>query len=350
MVFWNRRKFMAGAAGLAGAALIAPYGARAQSGRNLTPGAPFDPRPAMNAAYADAGRPITDETVNSTYNNFYEFASHKQISEAAQRLETDGWTVQFDGLVEKPFEIGMEDLLSKVALEERVIRHRCVEAWSMVAPWIGFPVSEAMRLAQPLSSAKYVRFETFYNPSVAPGQREPWYDWPYVEGLTMAEAAHELSFLVVGAYGKVLPKQFGAPIRLHVPWKYDFKSIKSVVKISFVEERPVSFWEDAASSEYGFWANVNPSIAHPRWSQATERVLGTNERIPTQLFNGYAEEVCPSLCWLPGEVRRSPLAVTFVTQRAKKGRARRPGKVRQGGNDNGARSPKGRHSADVQMI
>ena len=288
-VFWNRRAFLAG---LAGAALAGPGRALAESTpRALVPGEAFTPKPALNPAYADAGRPVTDEGVNSTYNNFYEFASHKRIYDAAQALDTQGWTVQFDGLVEQPFEIGMEDLLAKVALEERVVRHRCVEAWSMVAPWIGFPVSEALRLAKPLSSAKYVRFETFYDPQVAPGQREIWYSWPYIEALTMAEAAHELSFLVVGAYGKVLPKQFGAPLRLHLPWKYGFKSIKSVVKISFVEQQPISFWEEANAREYGFWANVNPEVAHPRWSQATERVLGTDERIPTQLFNGYGEQV-----------------------------------------------------------
>ncbi len=161
----------------------------------------------------------------------------------------------------------------------------------MVAPWIGFEMSHLLALAKPLSSAKFVRFETFLDKSVAPGQRQPWHPWPYVEGLTMAEAANELTFMVVGAYGKVLHKQFGAPIRLHTPWKYGFKSIKSVVKITFTDERPVSFWEELQAREYGFWANVNPEVNHPRWSQATERVLGSEDRIPTLLYNGYGEEV-----------------------------------------------------------
>ena len=293
-VFWNRRAFLTGAAGIAGAALTTPLSALAQDAGKfeLAAGKPFAPKPALNPAFAEAGRPITDERVNSTYNNFYEFASHKRVYEAAQKLDTSDWKISIEGQVEKPFEIGMEDLLAKVSLEERVYRHRCVEAWSMVAPWIGFKVSDILALAKPLSSAKFVRFHTFYNPKVAPGQREPWYSWPYTEGLTMAEAANELSLMVVGAYGKVLPKQFGAPIRLHTPWKYGFKAIKSIVKISFEDKQPVSFWEKAQGREYGFWANVNPKVAHPRWSQATERVLGEGDkRIPTQLFNGYAEQV-----------------------------------------------------------
>jgi sulfoxide reductase catalytic subunit YedY len=176
-------------------------------------------------------------------------------------------------------------------IEERVIRHRCVEAWSMVTPWIGFPLAALVAEAKPLGSAKFLRFETFLDSDVARGQRQHWYPWPYVEGLTMAEATNELAFMVVGAYGRVLHKQFGAPIRLHTPWKYGFKSIKSITRISFVEEQPVSFWEELQAKEYGFWANVNPEVAHPRWSQATEEVLGTGERVPTQLFNGYGAQV-----------------------------------------------------------
>jgi sulfoxide reductase catalytic subunit YedY len=196
-----------------------------------------------------------------------------------------------DGEVEKPFEIGVEELVSAMPLEERIYRHRCVEAWSMVAPWIGFPLAALMERAKPLSAAKYVRLETFMDPDIARGQRQHWYPWPYVEGLTIEEAGNELAFMVVGAYGKVLHKPFGAPIRLHLPWKYGFKSIKSIRRISFVREQPVSFWEELQSNEYGFWANVNPEVNHPRWSQATERVLGTDERIPTEKFNGYGPEV-----------------------------------------------------------
>jgi sulfoxide reductase catalytic subunit YedY len=161
----------------------------------------------------------------------------------------------------------------------------------MVVPWIGSPLAALVALARPLGSARFVAFETFQNPDVARGQRQFWYPWPYTEGLTMEEAGNELAFMVVGAYGKVLHKSFGAPLRLHLPWKYGFKSIKSIVRISFTDTRPVGFWEELQASEYGFWANVNPEVAHPRWSQATERVLGTDERVPTVLFNGYGEEV-----------------------------------------------------------
>ncbi len=284
-VYLNRRALLA-AAGAGALTTIA-----ASPSLAAKPEDPFTPMPERNPAYADAGRPITDETENAAYNNFYEFGSHKRIAEAAQDLETDGWTIAIDGLVEKPFEISTDDLIAGAPLEERVIRHRCVEAWSMVVPWVGFPLSHLVELAKPLSGAKYVRFETFVDSSVARGQKQFWYPWPYVEGVTTEEAANELSFLVVGAYGKVLHKQFGAPVRLHLPWKYGFKSIKSIVRVSFTDERPVSFWEELQSKEYGFWANVNPEIDHPRWSQASEKVLGTNERVPTLLFNGYAEQV-----------------------------------------------------------
>jgi len=304
-IYRSRRAFLAGTAGLAtlgaAAAVIGPFGAMSPA-RAAVPETPFAPTPPRNPGYANAGREITDETVTTTYNNFYEFGSHKKIAEASKALDTAGWTVAIDGLVEEPFEIGIEDLIAAMPIEERIYRHRCVEAWSMVAPWIGFELSALLDRARPLSSAKYLRFETFLDPDIARGQRQHWYPWPYVEGLTMAEAANPLSFMVVGAYGKVLPHQFGAPVRLHTPWKYGFKSIKSVVRISFVEERPVSFWEELQASEYGFWANVNPEVDHPRWSQAEERVLGTDEKIPTELFNGYGEEVAHLYAGLEEEV------------------------------------------------
>jgi sulfoxide reductase catalytic subunit YedY len=246
---------------------------------------------ATNPSYADAGRPVTEEEIAARYNNFYEFGSHKQIYDAAQALETEGWTIEVDGMVEQPFTIAVDDLIAEMPMEERIVRHRCVEAWSMVVPWIGFELSKLVERCKPLGSAKYIRFETFLDPDVARGQRQFWYPWPYVEGCTMAEAMHPLSFMVVGAYGKILRKQYGAPIRLHQPWKYGFKHIKSIRKISFTDEQPVSFWEELQASEYGFWANVNPAVDHPRWSQATERDIGTGERIPTELFNGYAEQV-----------------------------------------------------------
>jgi methionine sulfoxide reductase catalytic subunit len=237
-------------------------------------------------------RPLTDEKLATTYNNFYEFGSQKSIASEAQSLKIRPWTVKIDGLVEKPVTIDIDELLKKIPIEERLYRHRCVEAWSMAVPWSGFPMSALVDLAKPLGSAKYVRMETFLDPKTAPGQKEFWYPWPYVEGIAVAEAGNELAFLVTGMYGKPVPKQDGAPLRLVLPWKYGFKSVKSIVHFSFTEKRPVSFWETVQASEYGFWANVNPEVPHPRWSQATERVLGgTNERVPTLKWNGYGEFV-----------------------------------------------------------
>ena len=284
-VFLNRRQWLAGATAIAGAMAAGPALALAAAETEWTPKAP------QNPAYSDPGREVTPEDVNSTYNNFYEFGSHKQIAPAAQDLVTDPWTISIDGMVEEPFQIGIDDLIAKMPIEERVYRHRCVEAWSMVVPWIGFPLAKLVELAKPLSSAKYVQFQTFMAPSIARGQRQHWYPWPYTEGLTIEEASNELPLMVVGAYGKVLHKQFGAPVRLHVPWKYGFKSIKSIDRITFTDKQPVSFWENLQSAEYGFWANVNPAVAHPRWSQAQEKVLGTTEKIDTQIFNGYGDQV-----------------------------------------------------------
>ena len=176
-------------------------------------------------------------------------------------------------------------------LDERLYRHRCVEAWSMDVPWSGFPLKALVELARPLSSARYLRFTSFENAAVAPGQKTPWYPWPYTEGLTMAEATNELAYFATGVYGKALPKQNGAPLRLTLPWKYGFKSAKGIVRIEFTDKRPVSFWEALSAKEYGFWANVNPKVPHPRWSQATERVLGLDGRVPTRLYNGYGAYV-----------------------------------------------------------
>ncbi|HEU0155769.1 MAG TPA: protein-methionine-sulfoxide reductase catalytic subunit MsrP, partial [Stellaceae bacterium] len=235
------------------------------------------------------------------YNNFYEFGSEKEIADDAQALKIRPWTIKIDGLVEKPFTIGIDDLLKKVTLEERVYRHRCVEAWSLVVPWSGFPLSALVALAKPLGSAKYLRTETFLDTAEAPGQKQFWYPWPYIEGLTMAEANNELAFLVTGMYGKPVAKQDGAPLRLAVPWKYGFKSAKSIVRFEFTEKRPVSFWETVQGNEYGFWANVNPDVPHPRWSQATERVIGTDKRVPTLMWNGYGEFVAHMYDELKGE-------------------------------------------------
>ena len=246
-------------------------------------------------------RPLTDESFATSYNNFYEFGSHKQISAAAQALRLRPWQVALDGLVEQPLTLDVDDLLRRMPLEERLYRHRCVEAWSMAVPWSGFPLKALVDLARPLGSAKYLQMTSFEDPDTAPGQRQVWYPWPYVEGLTIAEATNELAFIATGLYGKPMPKQNGAPLRLAVPWKYGFKSVKSIVRFTFTAERPATFWETIQASEYGFWANVNPEVPHPRWSQASERVLGTDEQVPTQLFNGYAEYVADLYKGLEGE-------------------------------------------------
>ena len=235
-------------------------------------------------------RDLTPEQTASRYNNFYEFSLSKNAFRQAESLKTRPWTVKIDGLVEKPMTVGIDDLIKAMPLEERLYRHRCVEAWSMTMPWTGFPLRKLVEYAKPMGSAKFVRFETFLDPKMAPGQRG-FFPWPYVEALTMAEATNDLALMVTGAYGKPLANAFGAPLRLHTPWKYGFKSIKSITKISFVEKRPETFWETAGPGEYGFWANVNPQVPHPRWSQATEEVIGTSDRRPTLLFNGYGEFV-----------------------------------------------------------
>ncbi|MGH6882475.1 MAG: protein-methionine-sulfoxide reductase catalytic subunit MsrP, partial [Hypericibacter sp.] len=263
-------------------------------------------RPAWAAAMADPSaklypvphndnykldRALTAEKWATSWNNFYEFNESKDVVADAQALPIRPWTVKIDGMVAQPIEIGIDDLLAKMPLEERLYRHRCVEAWSMAVPWSGFPLKALVAMAQPSADAKYLRMETFENPDVAPGQNQAWYPWPYVEGLTMAEATNELAFLATGVYGKPLPPQNGSPLRLTVPWKYGFKSIKSIVRFSFTDQQPMNFWQALQSSEYGFWANVNPEVPHPRWSQAHERVLGTDDVVATQLFNGYAEQV-----------------------------------------------------------
>ena len=287
-VVFNRRAFLA--AGGAAALSLSPELALAQRIADL-PDPTKDLYPVKrNDAYV-LDRPITDEKINNSYNNFYEFGSAKTIAKAAQALKLRPWTIKIDGMVEKAQEIGIDDLIRKMPLEERLYRHRCVERWSMAIAWSGFPFAKLVELAKPLSSAKYVRMETFLDPSLASGQRQTWYPWPYVEGLTMAEATNELAFLVTGAYGKPVSKQMGAPLRLAVPWKYGFKSIKSIVRFHFTDQRPKSFWEALQGSEYGFWANVNPQVPHPRWSQAMEELIGLDERRPTLLFNGYGDYV-----------------------------------------------------------
>lgn len=243
----------------------------------------------------------TPEEKVTGYNNFYEFGLDKADPAAnAGSLKTDLWTLTIDGEVAKPLTLDYNDLTTRFPLEERIYRMRCVEAWSMVVPWIGFPLHKLLAMVEPTSDAKYVSFETLYAPEIMPGQKDRFIggglDYPYVEGLRIDEAMHPLTLLTVGVYGKALPPQNGAPIRLTVPWKYGFKGIKSIVSIKLTRERPPTTWNLAAPNEYGFYANVNPHVDHPRWSQATERFIGSGgaldvKRQPTLLFNGYADQV-----------------------------------------------------------
>ncbi|MBL1437426.1 MAG: protein-methionine-sulfoxide reductase catalytic subunit MsrP [Rhodobacteraceae bacterium] len=294
-LFVNRRQLMVGAAAGVGAGLIggAALAAPAES--------QFSPAIGRASGFPHASTPITPEAINSTYNNFYEFGSSKSISQEAQALKTDPWTLTIDGDVEQEITIDIDTLMSRMPMQERVYRHRCVEGWSMVIPWVGFPLKDLVAMAAPLSKARYVRFETFYDTETAPEQKASWLPWPYTESITINEATNDLAMLVVGAYGKVLHKQFGAPLRLHLPWKYGFKSIKSISRITFGTARSKSFWEELNGNEYGFWANVNPEVPHPRWSQATEKPLGQDERVPTALFNGYGEQVAGMYAGMEGD-------------------------------------------------
>ena len=269
----GRRSLFAGAA----AAGLAPAAARAAAA-------------VVDTKYPP-GRAVTPAKNATTYNNYYEFSEDKDLWEAAQKLPQSPWSIQIGGEVEKPFTIALPDLIKQVQLQDRVLRHRCVEAWAMTVPWTGFPLAELVKLAKPTASAKYIVFQTREDRKVMPGLSEVWYPWPYIEGLTMAEANNDLAFLATGMYGKPVPPQDGGPIRLLVPWKYGFKSAKALAKISFATKRPVNFWQAIAPNEYGFWANVNPAVPHPRWSQRTERLIGEGKRVPTQIYNGYGEWV-----------------------------------------------------------
>jgi sulfoxide reductase catalytic subunit YedY len=288
-----RRRAWLRAAGLGAVAIAAPGLAGAQTAQG--------PLNAVANSRFQPGRDITPEKDAASYNNYYEFGSSKSVAAAAQKLPQSPWTLKLEGLVEKPQELDLGDLLKRVSLEERVLRHRCVEAWAMTVPWTGFPMAELVKLAAPTSAARFVVFETIQDRARMPGLRQSWYPWPYQEGCTLAEATNELCFLAVGMYGKPVPAQNGGPIRVLFPWKYGFKSGKALTRIRFTDTRPVSFWEKLQPSEYGFWANVNPAVPHPRWSQASERLLGSNERVPTQIFNGYGEFVAPLYAGLEKE-------------------------------------------------
>ena len=241
----------------------------------------------------ELGKPLTSFEAITNYNNFYEFTTSKEgVARLAADFASRPWTVEVGGLVQQPRTFDLDDLIALADIEERIYRLRCVEAWSMVIPWQGIPLAALLEAVVPKSEARYVRFETLLDPERMPGQKSRAFDWPYVEGLRLDEAMHDLTLLATGLYGRDLPAQNGAPIRLVVPWKYGFKSIKSIVRIDLVDEMPATLWNDYAPDEYGFYANVNPEVAHPRWSQKTERrIEGGLRRIDTLPFNGYADEV-----------------------------------------------------------
>ena len=246
------------------------------------------------AASAETLEPNSWEDITQ-YNNFYEFGTGKEDpARYAHKLTTKPWSITIDGMVDRPGVYALEDILKAMTIEERIYRFRCVEAWSMVIPWNGFELSDFLAIAGVQSGAKYVRFETLYRPEEMHGQKSGWINWPYVEGLRLDEAMHPLTLMATGIYGRDMPNQNGAPIRLVVPWKYGFKSIKSIVRVTLTDKRPVNTWQRLQPREYGFYSNVNPTVDHPRWSQASERRIGGglfSPRIPTLMFNGYAEEV-----------------------------------------------------------
>ncbi|MEE2693894.1 MAG: protein-methionine-sulfoxide reductase catalytic subunit MsrP [Pseudomonadota bacterium] len=288
----SRRKALTG--GLALAAVSTPLHAVLSGDTNVNSGMPSE---VFSSAHRNSlytlDRPLTPNKLVTTYNNFFEFGSHKKIWKSAQQLPLNPWPVGIKGLVKREKIIRPSDLLEMFPMEERWLRHRCVETWSMAVPWIGFPLKSLVEFAEPLEHAKYVKMTSFLMPKFAPGQRQHWLPWPYTESITIAEAKNPLAMIAMGMFKKPLPPQNGAPLRLVIPWKYGFKSIKSIQEFSFVAERPRSFWEELAGNEYGFWANVNPHVSHPRWSQKTEKPLGTKTPIATQMYNGYTEFVAP---------------------------------------------------------
>jgi len=285
-LYLNRRKFLAGAA-IAGTAAATGIGLRelAFPSSLVEANAKIDGIQKSSFNTTEKITPLKDV---SNYNNYYEFSTDKYgPAGLAKDFKTRPWTVKIDGLVKKKQELDVETIIKMAAPEERIYRHRCVEGWSIVVPWVGFSLSELIKKADPLGQAKFVEFTTIYDPRQMPGQKLPVLDWPYVEGLRMDEAMHPLCLLCFGMYGEVLPNQNGAPLRIVVPWKYGFKSAKAIVKISFAEKQPVNTWNKAAPNEYGFYSNVNPTVDHPRWSQAKERRLGEFFKRPTLMFNGY---------------------------------------------------------------
>jgi methionine sulfoxide reductase catalytic subunit len=306
-LYLNRRQFMKAAGLVLGGTLLAacaPQPAAAPPNQPTLPSTQVPvalpsstpqakiPLPATSKGADEYGDALTSEETATSYNNFYEFTYSKDnVKQAASAFQTSPWTVEVSGLVSQPKTYTMDDLLKQFSQEERIYRMRCVEGWSMVIPWQGFSLSKLLAEVQPTSAARYVSFSAVLRPAEMPGQKSISFSWPYQEGLRLDEALHDLTILATGMYGKPLPVQDGAPIRLVVPWKYGFKSIKSIAKIELVAEQPATLWNSAAPDEYGFYSNVNPNRPHPRWSQASEERLGEDHRRPTLIFNGYADQV-----------------------------------------------------------
>jgi methionine sulfoxide reductase catalytic subunit len=285
-VYFSRRDFIKTAGVIAGSVALAACAPQAVEFTDAPSGA------SGVLKTDELGNPANSFSEITNYNNYYEFSTNKEaVANLAKNFNPSPWTLEVSGMVGKPRTFGMEDLLSLFPQEERIYRLRCVEAWSMVIPWNGFPLASLLKQVEPTSDAKYVRFETVYRPEEMKGQSSPFYPWPYQEGLRIDEAMNDLTLLATGLYGEMMPSQNGAPIRLVVPWKYGFKSIKSIVKIELTDKMPDTLWASVAPNEYGFYANVNPDVNHPRWSQASERRIGELSRRPSLMFNGYGEQV-----------------------------------------------------------
>lgn len=291
--YWNRRNFIRGgilAASTAATGLL--YRSLNSPGREAAKIVAPVESVSQNRYFTPEGQPANDFEDITNYNNFYEFSTDKQaVARRAKNFVTRPWTVEVGGLAHKPKTFGLDDILKLAPQEDRVYRFRCVEAWSMVIPWLGFPLAELLKQVEPMGDAAYVKFITLLDPERMPNQNRDVLPWPYVEGLRMDEAMHPLTLLASGLYGKSLLPQNGAPLRLVVPWKYGFKSIKSIVRIILVREQPISTWTEAGPDEYGFYSNVNPQVSHPRWTQATERRIGEFGLRDSQMFNGYADQV-----------------------------------------------------------
>ncbi|GAB4488312.1 MAG: protein-methionine-sulfoxide reductase catalytic subunit MsrP [Anaerolineales bacterium] len=287
-LYLSRRDFIKAAGVVAGSLALSACGVTAPE-----TAAPASAVPAAGDAKSDEkGSPANRYSDITSYNNYYEFSTDKAaVADLAKDFATSPWEVEVSGLVSQPGKFSVDELVKKFPPEERIYRLRCVEAWSMVIPWMGFPLAALLQAVEPTSAAKYVRFESIFKPEAMPGQKEPWYPWPYQEGLRLDEAMHDLTILATGLYGGELPAQNGGGLRLVVPWKYGFKSIKAVVKIELTAEQPATLWSSIAPNEYGFYANVNPQVDHPRWSQKTERRIGQFSRQATHMFNGYADQV-----------------------------------------------------------